>query len=339
MRRAAQSWMSAEPGRARSTEPDRRTVDRAGRRPDHRALPPGRLMHDHPRAIGTVLLELILLVLVVVAGLAQRSVSGDAITLAAEPPSVGTCLRQAAGGVEATPCSAPHTLQVTRSWPVWLWDARGINGSAADDVCRLAATKFLGSAARFQDWGPIPLLTLSVLTRGPGPVDQPWGWQACALTPQSGQGFPAADVGLSGSLSGATAMSARPAPLRSCFDVVESEWIPTPCSGAHAGEFLAERLVPVTTTGLSARSRNDLLASCRSAARWLIGRSLAGDDRVHIMVREANRGLGVAAPITPTSGSAALPHMITVRCTIEGVAGTYLSGSVIGLGHQPLPLG
>ena len=339
MRRAAQSWMSAQPGRARSTGPDRPHVDRAGRRSDHRALPPRRVMHDHRRAMGTVLLELILLLLVVVAGLAQRSEPGAAIVMTADPPSVGTCLRQAAGGVEATPCSERHTLQVTRSWPVWLWDARGVNGSAADDVCRLAATKFLGSAARFQDWGPIPLLTLSVLTRGPGPVDQPWGWQACALTPQSGHGFTAVDVGLSGSLSGATAMSARPAPLRSCFDVVESDWIPTPCSGTHAGEFLAERLVPVATSGLSARSRNDLLASCRLAARWLIGRSLAGDDRVHVTVREANTGLGVAAPMAPTSGSAALPHMITVRCTIEGVAGNYLSGSVIGLGQQRLPLG
>ena len=110
------------------------------------------------------------------------------------------------------------------------------------------------------------------------------------------------DVGLSGSLSGATAMGARPAPLRSCFDVVESDWIPTPCSGTHAGEFLAERLVPVTTSGLSARSRNDLLASCRIAARWLIGRSLAGDDRVHITVREANTAYDALRAAGSTAG-------------------------------------
>jgi hypothetical protein len=301
-------------------------------------LPPGELVHDHPRAIGAVLLELVLLVLVVVAGLSQRAMSGAPIAMTTDPPPVGTCLRPTTDGVEPTPCSEPHVLQVTSSWPVWLWDDRGVNRGAAAELCQLAATKFLGSAARFQDWGPIPLHTRSVLTAGPGNVDQPWSWQACALTPQSGQGDPAADAGLSGSLSGATTMSARPAQLRSCFDVVELGWTPTPCSGTHSGEFLAERPVPVTGGRLSARSRDDLLASCRIAAPWLIGRSLAGDDRVRVTLRNIGTAPDNTAPATPTTGGAAVPRMITVRCAIEGIAGRYLSGSVIALGHQPLPL-
>ena len=186
MRWAAQSRMSAEPDRGLSTVSYRRTMDPAGRR----ALPPVELMHDHPRAIGTVLLELVLLILVVIAGLSQRAVSGAPIAMRTDPPPVGSCLGRTTEGVEATPCSEPHELQVTRSWPVWLWDARGDNGSAAVELCKLAATKFLGSAARFQDWGTIPLHTLSVLTGGPGNGDQPWGWQACALTHQSDRGYP-----------------------------------------------------------------------------------------------------------------------------------------------------
>jgi hypothetical protein len=301
-------------------------------------MPSAGLMLAHPRAVGTVLLELVLLVLVVVAGLSQRAVSGAPIAITADPPAVGSCLRQTTDGLKATPCSEPHELQVTRSWPVWLWDDRGTNGTAAAQLCRPAATKFLGTAARFQDWGPIPLHTLSVLTRGPGNGDQPWGWQACALTTQSGRGYPAAKTGLSGSLSGATAMSARPAPLRSCFDVVELGWTPKPCSGTHSGEFLAERLVPVTSGRLSTSSHDDLLASCRVAAPWLIGRSLGADERVRITLRNSGTGPDVTTSVTRPTSSAALPQMITMRCAIEGIAGHYLSESVIGLGHQPLPL-
>jgi hypothetical protein len=328
VRRAARSRMSAEP--RLSIGRDCRSMDRA--------LPCGRKMLDHPRAVGTVLLELVLLVLVVVAGLSQRAVSGVAIAMTADPPPVGACLRQTAQGVEAIPCSEPHLFQVTRSWPVWLWDDGGVNGSAAAEVCRLAATNFLGSAARLQDWGPIPLHTLSVLTRGPGTGDQPWGWQACALSPQPGRGYQATNVAVSGSLSGATAMTTRPAQLRSCFDVVELGWMPAPCWEVHSGEFLAERLVPVTGGRLSTGSRNDLLASCRIAAPWLIGRSLAGQEGVLITVRDDGTGPGEAAPVTPATGSAAFRQRITVRCAIEAIAGHYLSGSVIGLGDQPLPL-
>ena len=340
MRRAAQLRKSAESCRGLPTVPDCRTMGRSVHRPTHQARHPDKLVLAHPRAIGTLLLELVLLVLVVVAGLSQRTLPGAPIAMTADPPPVGSCLQQTNDGLEVTPCSAPHALEVTRSWPVWLWDDRGANGRAAVELCKIAATKFLGSAARFQDWGPIPLRTQSVLIRGPGSGGQPWGWQACALTPQAGQRYPAAGAGLSGSLSGATAMSARPAELRSCFDVVEIGWIPTPCSETHSGEFLAERLVRVPGGRLSALSRNDLLASCRIAAPWLIGRDLAGDDRVRITLRSSGAGPADPPPAAPpTTGRAALPqHLITVRCAIEGIAGHYLSGSVIGLGHQPLPL-
>ena len=303
-----------------------------------RLVSPRELTLGHPRATGTVLLELVLLLLVVVAGLAQRAVSGDPLPMTAAPPAVGSCLRQSTEGVEATPCSEPHALQVTRSWPVWLWDDRGVNGTAAVELCRLAATKFLGSAARFQDWGPIPLRALSVLTGGPGRDHQPWGWQACAVTAQVGQGFPTTGAGQSGSLAGAAAMNARPAELRSCFDVVGLGWTATSCSEPHAGEFLAERPVPATGERSAARSRADLLASCRTAAPWLIGRSLDGDDRVRLTVRNGGVGSDDTAPVTPTAAGAALPREITVRCAIESIAGYYLRGSVIGLGHRPLPL-
>jgi hypothetical protein len=221
---------------------------------------------------------------------------------------------------------------------VWLWDGEGGDRNAALGMCELAATKFLGSAARFQDWGPIPLPTSSVLTSGPGTGDHPWGWQACAVTVQSGPGGTVGDDALSGSLFGATTMSARPAELRACFDVVELGWSPARCSRPHSGEFLAERLVPLGSGPLSARSRNELLDSCRVAAAWIVGRDVADDHRVRITVRDGLSGDPSTPAVASSTGRAPSPRTITVRCAIEGSADRQLGGSVIGLGDQPLPV-
>ncbi len=294
-------------------------------------------MLTHRRTVGAGLLAIVLTAVLVAAGLLRPDVAGAANAAFPTPPAPGACLLNSPEGPVVVPCSEPHLLQVTRSWSTWDWDRRGLIGTDADDLCELATADFLGSVPRVDDWAPIPLRMQSIVTGFPASNAAPWGWRACAMFPESGDDQLVIRPGFRGSLLGATAMTTRPAELRSCYTTLEHGWLPTPCSVRHSGEFLMQRSVQVAGGQLAAPARAALLASCRRVAPQLIGRTTDDDDRVRLTVRLAGSGPGIVLRVSAPTG--AVPQtFIGMRCALEGVNGYQLTDTVIGLGGRQLPV-
>lgn len=229
-------------------------------------------------------------------------------------PAVGECLSNVTTKDAVTvPCAGVHTAEVTASRAVWAPDPAA--------PCRtLFATAIMASGP---DWAPPPeVVVASGELRGGGPRV---GWVACVRRPVAGlhDPGPLRYRGLLSDAGGATAV------VGTCFDdLAERIGCSLPHRSERVGVFRGDTpdRHPATScaqfAGTVVGSPDAFSGSPALAAR-------AGD----VPFAEQQNGM------LPRSGADVPDPSTELSCEVRAPAGHLLTGSVVGLGLAPLPLG
>lgn len=271
-----------------------------------------------PPSVGVAVILLVLLAVSVVAGARVRTLDGNgAVDPARTLPTAGTCLAwqvnpdnqfiPLVGTIGQVDCAQLHQAEVLQAWRT----GQQPSSSTIEQTCRLPGTSFAGSfvLTGATDWtAPVATLGTTVVSSGTGALD----FLACVLV-QRDESIRRPLMSLVGHVDVTQAFT----PGRWCLvDVGRSVGCQQPHTTERLGIFFAgQQQTPDT--------------SCRDFAAQVIGSDAALGD--------------VSGPTTLSSDTATADSSAYAQpaeyCDVRAPSGRTLTGSVVALGDQPLPLG
>ena len=300
--------------------------------------------------VGIVVLALAGSLLLVVPVLLTHGSAGSA---SADPrwiaPDVAACLTIADGGgsIEQVPCVDPHNAEVTTSWP--LGHGPGDPNPKAGypyglvlmpDDCDDDATVYTGESLSADRplWSPLPPLVTARMVWGPdgGPLH----WTACVLGDPGGSTY-------TGTLRNANVdfSQPRPAPFTTCLALGElalRQLRYVACDQPHriemlgyfntSPEMVARGTVEATVT------QDQIAGECDVLTSHVMNTSDLGrlaDLRVRSEALWRRSAVGGGSP----GSTADQAGLIIPDCFVEYIGDGVLTGSVVGLGSRPLPVG
>lgn len=298
------------------------------------------------RLVGAVVLILALAAILVVPSLGGRRIAGaGAVITFPDPPQVGDCLLRPVPSdrvdfglppkivVTATAfgfCDGTIAGEVVALWP----DEESADAAPSTRLggpCYPQAAEYAGlsTSGRSTDLpgapsdGPViwkPTIGFDAFRVVPGVREQNAGrsWVACLVVPVD-------RVTYQGTLRAAYASGAMPAEFGLCWQGDDLDLVPKllPCSGPHQAELLATGFI-----GDRSRAPTEVI---ESGCREIAGRIMHTDDpsRAGLLRVVADRHSG-------GSGSRD-DSPLTIGCFVIPVGPQQLSGTVIGLGTDPVP--
>ncbi len=280
------------------------------------------------RALGALVLVLAVTAVVLVRAVAHPGITGSAAAAPLPgPPTVGACLRLAAGLPAVTDCAAPHDLEVTA----------GVSADATPpsrSQCAARGAEYLPPLTVDGWLLPVDVET-RVLPAPPGERAGGRGWQVCTVRPESHTRY-------TGTVRGMTLPSFRPDVFGRCAGDVGG--LSTPCTAAHRTEELGTIDLPYAGldlagtyfgVDLSAATLPDAVtADLTARCAALTGRLTGAADPTY------GGRLGSAVEVrtaVPTAEPGGL--RVYAACRVTPPPDRVLTASVIGLGDRDLPLG
>lgn len=289
-----------------------------------------------------LLLLLALVTAIAVPLLAGKPVAGAPVAAAIHaPPAVGSCVGDISypdpGSVDRTSvqtlpvatvvkCSGEVTGEIISVTPRQSTPVVSTLGEydQANPSCRSQVEKYLGTTATTVIAGVQWNLDIDVevVTVGPDAHDRAAGrsWSACVLS-AANQIYPATPLHLSwqsGTLPDAFGL---------CWaENLVQHGVPTNCTSPHRTQQIGDGFVAQASdsgTGIvSSASADDVAAGCRTLAATVL------------KVSDPTRGGELTVKVVDDTSGA--PY---VQCAVAVVGSRRLTGSLIGIGNQPLPLG
>ncbi len=304
---------------------------------------------------GSLLLIVAVLLVVTSSAVLDGGVRGSAapVPLPAPPP-VGSCLTLTATSATEVPCTRPHDGEVLLTWPAGrLPDGVtdfsavaaypfGAGGQVKTAGCSVAQQEWVHPddlpGAAF--WNPTnPVVDSQLITAPPGDRTPREGWIACILVAPDRQP-------IAGSLRGVGADAAPPSRLGSCLQTASNAWgaVTLTCDRPHRVEILASfRIRSVFDessrfTGMPDDATLD--AACRALAAAVTGSddpTFGGRLRVRAtsLFPASIREINAMDP----AGNPVRTYIPLPQCAVDLVGDGLLTGTVVGLGDRPLPVG
>ncbi len=284
---------------------------------------------------GLIVLLLAALASVAVPRILQPGLAGvPAAAPLPPPPAVGTCMAVAERTRTIVPCSHPHHLEITATWPA---DDPTSPVRGDRDTCAKAGDEYTGVNAdpNAALWSPATIRPDTARIRAPrGERAGQRGWVACTIQPWTYEHYV-------GSIRATGPGRSRPAAYGSC-----AIWgAPATCTKAHDAELLG-----VTTGFIPDAPGTDVLRKpavpdsliaeltgyCGDLARQLTGAAdptYAGQLEISLLP-DAWRGTN---DVFEGSTSTDYPGIYYFgSCLLHAPEGL-LVGSVVGLGDAPVP--
>lgn len=314
----------------------------------------GRVDRPAPRGVGAlVLLTAVVLVLATSALLNPGLAGQPAAAPLPAPPAVGSCLVLTPDRADAVPCDQEHHAEVVRTWPAGTLPP-GVATFAAIAAYPFGGGGRVGTADcedEQQAWVQgadvpgsqfwvvsSPVVDSQLLAAPPAQRTASQGWVACIVVAPDRQL-------LTGSLRAGT-----PTPpvsrLGSCVQEATNAWGPVTltCDQPHRTEILASfRIGSVfDDQGHYIGFANDatLSASCTA----LVAAVARTDDptfggRLEVRAESLFPASIWEVDATDPAGMPVHTYIPLPQCAVELVGDGTLSGTVVGLGDGPLPLG
>jgi hypothetical protein len=301
------------------------------------------------RWAGAVLLAAALIALLIVPGLLNPGIGGQASPLAApEPPAVGTCLLVAPRSQAQVDCGERHNFEIIQTWVAGTGPAQNKPAGVFDipfggrrlfnfgvDECAPFIESYLGAAptAATGLWAQVPPQVTAQLVLAPAAESLgALRWSACALSSTRQQVY-------IGTLH--DAMTSTPATLPSQFQtcvLLSFSSQTSSCDGRHRiellGQFQPTAEMIAAGTALTGYTAEQIQASCMAFAAAVIG---APDPTYGGLLRVTAGPVFGPDELTTDDGISRLEYP---DCYVEvaGRAGV-LSSTVVGLAGGQLPLG
>ena len=289
------------------------------------------------RTAGVLLLVLTLLAAVALPVLAGKPVVGAPVAeVIAAPPTVGSCVGDISYSDPGTDgrtlpvatvvkCAGEVTGEIISVVPRSAAPVASTLGEfdQANPSCRSHVEKYLGATATTTIDGVQWNLNIDVdaITVGPSAHDRAAGrtWSACVLS-ATDQIYPATPLHLSWQTD------TLPAAFGLCWaENLVQHGVPTNCTEPHRTQQIGYGFVAQTSdsgTGIVSEASPDVIAAgCRKLAASVM------------KVADPTRGGALTVKVVDDASGA--PY---VQCAVAVVGNHKLTGSLIGIGNQPLPL-
>ena len=279
-------------------------------------------------AAGALALLVAGVLVIVVRAVAQPGLAGTATTAPLPgPPAVGACLRIDDGPPAVVDCAAPHDLEVTA----------GVTADATPpsrSQCDARSADYLPPIT-VDDWLVPVAVETTVVPAPPGERVGGRGWQVCTVRPENHDRW-------SGTVRGMTLATFRSDVFGNCVDSTRGPRVP--CGSPHDGELLGTAAVAYTGLDLdgtyfgvdssAATLPDDVRADLQARCGELAARMTAAADPTYGGLLTAAVRVRTVAPTDVPGGV-----QVYLACLATPPPGRPLSGSVVGLGDAPLPLG
>jgi hypothetical protein len=285
------------------------------------------------RLVGVAVVLAVLLVGAVASRLTWPGSAGRATATTQVRPAVADCVRTLPGWLFVVPCAQPHVAEVVVVVPV--------QSSSTDEaftrVCQSEIEAYTGQPADGvlgPDWvAPFVSVTPGSFSPAAGTstdASAPDPWRACLVQPAISAG-----LSYTGTLRGVGGSGAVPAAASVCFRTTGNPtWSAVPCTTPHLGEVVARRAftVAIDQSFLDVETDPTLLAGC------------AAEIGARTGLADPTAGGALSVGLSDISANSNFPGdatsiVATVDCTVSVAHGGRLTGSLLGIGDGPLPLG
>ncbi|MEO5833415.1 MAG: hypothetical protein ABJA16_04345 [Nakamurella sp.] len=269
------------------------------------------------------------------------------------PPAVGSCLLLTADRSDAVPCDRDHHAEVVQTWPAGTLPPGiatfaavaaypfGSGGRVGTASCQDAQRSWVhGPEVPGSPWwsASSPVVDSQLLAAPPSQRTPSQGWVACIVVAPDRQL-------LAGSLRAGTATPPA-SRLGSCVEAATNAWGPVTltCDQPHHTEILGSfriRSVFDDQGRFTGFADDAALASSCAALAAALTRTDDPTFAGRLEVRAVSlfpASIWEVDAIDP-AGDPVHTYIPLPQCVVELVGGGTLTGSVVGLGHAPLPLG